>query len=82
MSANEEVAEAWIRSELATAANADQTFAKSVWQAIIERTNEATQQQIGQATQLARVNDVLAFQAEANMARREHLATFQGNVEL
>ena len=39
MSANEEVAEAWIRSELATAANAYQTFARNVWQAIIERTN-------------------------------------------
>jgi len=82
VSANEEVAEAWIRSELATAANAYQTFARGVWQAIIERTNEAAQQQIGQATQLARVNDALAFQAAANAARSEHLATFQGNVEL
>ena len=82
MNANEEVAEAWIRSELAVAANAYQTFAQNVWAAIIERTNEAAQQQIGQATQLARINDALAFQTEANIARNEHLATFQGNVEL
>ena len=82
MSANEEVAEAWIRSELATAANAYQTFAQNVWAAIIERTNEAAQQQIGQATQLSRINDALAFQTEANIARNQHLATFQGNVEL
>ena len=81
MSANEEVAEAWIRSELAVAANAYQTFAQNVWAAIIERTNEAAQQQIGQATQLARINDALAFQTEANIARNDHLVTFQGNVE-
>ena len=68
MSANEEVAEAWIRSELATAANAYQTFAQNVWAAIIERTHEASQQQIGQATQLTRINDALAFQSEANLA--------------
>ena len=82
ISANEEVAEAWIRGKLATAANAYQIFAQNVWAAIIERTNEAAQQQIGQATQLSRINDALAFQAEANTARSEHLATFQGNVEL
>ena len=82
MGANEELAEAWIRGEVATAANAYQTFAQNVWAAIIERTNEAAQQQIGQATQLSHINDALAFQAEANTARSEHLATFQGNVEL
>jgi len=82
MNANEEVAEAWIRSELAVAANAYQTFAQNVWAAIIERTDEAAQQQIGQATQLARINDALAFHREADIARNQHLATFQGNVEL
>jgi len=82
MSTNEEIAEAWVRSELAGAANAYQTFAREVWQAIIERTNEATERQVGQATQLARVNDALAFLGEANTARNHHLATFQGNVEL
>ena len=81
-SANEEVAEAWIHGELATAANAHQTFAQNVWAAIIERTNKAEQQQIGQARELSRINDALAFPAEANTARSEHLATFQGNVEL
>jgi hypothetical protein len=82
VSANEGIAEAWLRTELAVAANAYQTFAREVWQAMIENTQEATQRQICQATQLARVNDALALQAEANLARSEHLATFQGNVEL
>jgi len=50
--------------------------------AIIEWTDEADQHQICQATQLARVNDILAFLAEANTARGQHLATFQGNVKL
>ena len=53
-----------------------------MWQAILERTNEDNQCQICQATQLIRVNDALAFLAEANIARSQHLATFQGNVEL
>ena len=35
-----------------------------------------------QATQLTRVNDALAFLAEANVARSQHLASIQGNVEL
>ena len=82
MSANENVAEGWIRSELATAANAYQTFTQQVWTAIIERTDEATQQQLCQATQLARVSDALAFQKEADIARNKHLAAFQGNVEI
>lgn len=82
VSANREIAENWARSELAAAANAYQTVARNIWQAIIERTNEATQRQVYQATQLARVNDALAFLGEANTARHQHLATFQGNVEL
>jgi len=80
--ANEKIAEEWIRSELATAANAYQSLATNVWQAILERTNEANDRQICQATQLARVNDALSFLAEANTARNQHLAHFQGNVEL
>jgi len=40
------------------------------------------QLQICQATQLTRVNDALAFLAKANTASSQHLATFQGNVEL
>ena len=80
--ANEEIAEAWVRSELANAANAYQTLAQNVWQAILERTQEDNQRQICQATQLTRVNDALAFLAEANTARSQNLVTFQGTVEL
>jgi len=57
-------------------------LALNVWQAILERTNEDNQWQICQATQLIHVNDALAFLAKANVARSQHLATFQGNVEL
>jgi len=63
---NEEIAEAWVHSELANAANAYQTLTQNVWQAILKRTDEANQWQICQATQLTRVNDALAFLAEAN----------------
>jgi len=40
---NEEIAEAWVRSALANAANAYQTLAYNVWQAILERTSEDNQ---------------------------------------
>ena len=80
--ANQEIEGTWVRSELAAAANAYQTFTRNVWQAIVERTNESTERQVCQATQLARVNDALAFLGEANTARNQHLAAFQGNVEL
>jgi len=80
--ANEEIAAAWVRTELANAANAYQTLAYNVWQAILERTDEDNQRQICEATQLTRVNDALAFLAEANTARSQHLAPIQGNVEL
>jgi len=40
-------------SPLSSAANAYQSLAQNVWQSIIERTNEANEQQICQATQLA-----------------------------
>jgi len=82
VNANEKIAEEWIRSELSKAANAYQSLTRNVWQAIIERTDEANEQQICQATQLAWVNDALSFLAEANTARNQHLANFQGNVEL
>jgi len=74
--------EEWIRSELSKAANAYQSLARKVWQAIVERTNKANERQICQATQLTRVNDTLSFLAEANTARNQHQANFQGNVEL
>jgi len=67
---------------LASAATAYQAFAQNGWGAIIERTQEATQKQAGQATQLTQLNDFISFLAEANVARSQHLANFQGNVEL
>ena len=82
LNANEKIAEEWIRSELAMAANTYQMFARNVWQAIIECTQESNEQQICQATHLARMNDALSFLGEANTARNQHLANFQGNVEL
>ena len=80
--ANAKIAEEWIRSELSRAANAYESLTSNVWQAIIERTNEANERQICQATQLTQVNDALSFLAEANTAQNQHLANFQGNVEL
>jgi len=80
--ANEKIAEEWIRSELSNAANAYQSLARNIWQAILEHTSEANERQICQATQLAQVNDALSFLAEANAARNQHLANFQGNVEI
>jgi len=82
LSANQRITGEWIRSELAGAASAYQAFAYNVWGAIIERTQEANQKQAGQATQLTRLNDSISFLAEANVARSQHLANFQGNVEL
>jgi len=72
VNANEEIAENWVQTELA---NAYQTLVQNIWQAILERT-ESNQRQICQATQLTRVNDALAFLAEANIVRGQHLATF------
>jgi len=40
---NEKVAEEWIRSELSNAANAYQSLARNVWQAIIKCTSEANE---------------------------------------
>jgi len=48
---------------------------------IIERTNEADLHQTHQSTQLACLHDALAFLAEANTARSQHLALFQKNVK-
>jgi len=80
--ANKKMAEEWIRSELASAANTYQSLARDIWHAIIERTQESNERQICQATQLARVNDALSFLVEANAAWNQHVANFQGNVEL
>jgi len=40
VNANEEIAESWVRSELAAVANAYQTLTQNVWQAIMEQTTE------------------------------------------
>ena len=50
VNANEKIAEEWIRSELSNAANAYQSLASNIWQAILEHTNEANERQICQAT--------------------------------
>lgn len=63
------------------AANVYQTFARQVWEAIIDRTKEAEVQRLHQATQVAQMHDVFAFLGEANLARNQHLAVFQGNIE-
>jgi len=81
VNANQEIEESWVRGELAAAASAYQTFTRHVWQAIIEKTNEATEKQVCQSMQLARVQDALSFLGEAHNARNEHIAAFQGNVE-
>jgi hypothetical protein len=77
---NARVAEEWIRSELATTANAYQTFSQKVWESIAAHTQDVGLRQIHQSTQLARLNDALAFQTEVNVARNQHLAKFQGDV--
>jgi len=82
VNANEKIAEEWVCNLLSKAANAYQSLARNVWQAISERTNKANERQIFQATQLARVNNALSFLVEANTARNQHLANFQGNLEL
>jgi len=81
MAAKEEIEEAWVRNELAVAANAYQTFTRQIWEAIIERTKEAEVQRLHQATQVAQMKDAVAFLGEAEVARNQHLTLFQGNVE-
>ena len=81
MEAKEEIAEAWVRNEIMAAANVYQTFTRQVWEVIIERTQEAEVQRLHQATQVAWMTDAVAFLGEANVARNQHLAVFQGNVE-
>ena len=74
--AGENIAEEWVRNELVVAANAYQSFAQDVWKEIIVHTQSTQDQQFHQATQLARVNDAVAFLPEANLARSQHLAVF------
>jgi hypothetical protein len=76
---NHRIAEEWIRTELANTANAYQTFTRQVWEGISAHTTDVAHQQIDQATQLTRLHDALAYQAEANIARGQHLAKFEGD---
>jgi len=75
-----QISKDWIRMELATTANAYQTFSQKVWESISVQASDIGLRQIHQGTQLARLHDALAFQAEANIARSQHLAKFQGDV--
>jgi len=75
-----QISEDWIRTELATTANAYQTFSQKVWEGISVQASDIGLRQAHQGTQLARLHDALAFQSEANIARGQHLAKFQGDV--
>jgi hypothetical protein len=77
---NVRVSEEWIRSELANTVNAYQTFSQQVWDSIAAHTTDMDLRQIHHGTQLAHLNDALAFQQEANIAQNQHLAKFQGDV--
>ena len=77
---NARVLEEWIRTELATTANAYQTFSQKVWEGISVQASDLGLKQAQQGTQLASLNDALAFQAEVNIAQGVHLAKFQGDV--
>jgi len=79
--AKEQIADEWVTNELMVAANAYQTFARQVWEAIIEWTQKAEVQRLHQATQVTQMHDAVAFLGEANLARNRHLVEFQGNVE-
>jgi len=81
LEAKELISGDWVRNELMVAANAYQAFTRQVWEAIIERTAQAEEQRMHQATQVTRMHDAVAFLSEANLARNTHLAEFQGNVE-
>jgi len=81
MEAKEEIPQAGVRNELTAAANLYQTFTRQIWEAIIERTKDVEVQRLHQATQVARMKDAVAFLGEADIARNQHLALFQGNVE-
>jgi len=80
LEAKELISGDWVRNELMVVANTYQAFTRQVWEAIIERTTTEEVQRMHQATQVARMHDAVAFLSEANLARKTHLAEFQGNV--
>jgi hypothetical protein len=77
---NARISEEWIRTELATTANAYHTFSQQVWEGIAATTTNLGLQQAHQGTQLAHLHNTLAFQLEANITRSQHLVKFQGDV--
>jgi hypothetical protein len=70
----------WLQTELTRTANAYQTFQRQVWEAMVARTTEDDMRRIHQATQVARLNDAVAFLTEANTARNHNLTTFADQV--
>jgi len=81
MEAKKQISGDWVRNELIVSANAYQAFTGRVWEAIIEHSKTSDLHQVHEATQVARMHDVVAFLSEANLAQNVHLMEFQGNVE-
>ena len=81
MEAKEQISGDWVRNELMVSANADLAFNRQVWEAIIEHSKTSDLHRVHKATQVARMQDTVAFLSEANLARNVHLMEFQGNVE-
>jgi hypothetical protein len=69
-----------MQAKLANAANAYQTFSPDVWSAIVARTTEVDMRAVHQATQVASLNDSVAFLQEANAGRLTSLAAFTDQV--
>jgi hypothetical protein len=78
--AQREASHDWLQTELSRTANAYQTFQRQVWEAIVARTTEDDMRRIHQATQVARLNDAVAFLTEANTARNHNLTAFADQV--
>jgi len=68
--------ESWVWNGLVAAAITYQNFARDISQEIIERMNDMYLRQTHQGTQLAHLNNALAFLSEANTAQNQYLAIF------
>jgi len=80
MEAKEQISGDWVRNELMVSANVYQAFTRQVWEAILKHFKTSDLHRVHEATQVARMHDVVAFLSEANLARNIHLMEFQGNV--
>jgi len=76
---NQRISEEWVRTELSATANAYQNFTQQVWEGITAKTTDDRLRAIHQDTQLLRLQDALAYQQEAGIARSQHLTKFQGD---